>query len=1574
MLDQHINRRSLTKHRSSVPPSSIPWLHTKLPAPSKSLPIDNSDATSPTPKRRNQDNVKENAQKRLKSTRSSACDLDFTREDNSYGSPTTKSVAFSDKIESSPTQRDLRSSPIPSSASKPSKSILRNNNEIRKTVSDLSWDRSPFKISPSKNGSAIVGLPEIDPRTIEYWRSGEIHGLLDANNTGEFRRLITGGLELLEQSAGQFETRSFEIYATFNNILISSTAKSGHDVSEQNFKVISELLGKITSICIPQLISEQRKLLSKKSKKDPFVSRIYVQVVRFFGFILSNFKIIKYLNKKPQLQQKLKEFYDISKDALSHRNSNKVILAAHISVLASERFGIYFLEKDEVANILFAVIDSKDIQSTNLICEKLMLVKSFIVKYPQVMIESLKRWLIVEVFPRIIIDDEVHSLKILVTATAVLLELLKKSINISHVNAQIYEYVEFGRIKEFIPEALASKIFKDVEIDSETTTFGDLLLQKIEYLILVKKEYKLAMDIWLSIMGLICHKPEHLLKKERQEKNRWLSMNRLCFDSNDDVAKRVSLKAWRVLTYQICTYTAQASSDFHPECLSLLKLPFEYSKDYHSNPSIRDGLLFHLFGIIYTTGFFLSNNESYFRLIWDGLISPIFFDYIFVSKSNQLKSRAVRCLCKLLEKSNQVQAVSGSRNSNSVKVISSAGIDLNEILALPPKIIESHFDIIKTLVFSAIKRNHSDVSVNADIYIYLLHHLPESSTDYANLKAFIEILLEIINGEGRSESKTDLLCKLSGALSHAFYKVLFCEDGGFEDYSADVLSTILSNDDARIRVLKEMISINKEIISSVCIVNKFLKTGHGCYKIYASNWISSTIFHSTVTEKEFHLLLEILKIVPTRPVIESVLHCSIIRGFELKIRDFLDPSTSEDETIYHYAKVIFSKQYRKFENEMASFLQAALPSRESVFVDLFPLLVQHNFHNVVKSIIHENPSFFRHVFDECKSFISLILPKEDMRFILIHSVAESESVRLAVLRWCVDNKEFTMLFDGSAHWEKMLFTENPPNDVSQERIVLIANLLEQLYEQSLWKPLSTLVELCLDNEISHCVIDLFSRVGINELMHLEPSAIAFMANKCGCLNSSLIGLIKESYKQSPIYHNCQLTQHLLLFEKFQIFSLCKAELMAFFMQRSSNLVYEDLRVVDCTFKMFLDIVQAHSKKMLIDFLKSFLVLLPTAPTPYLLWLARSFIDQINRDYESFKPLLGFEKMWLLLQKLASDISGDKDNHLELSKFNAVTGNSNEQSKLLDNDIQIFSTLPSNPITKEMDEIRNPILDSPTSRTDLDVYQQSRYRTKVVHECEVKARSPLIQSLIGTGEDCLKEEDPTAFRHFDEIEDEEHCREKYKKNISLSQTKNMLAKESSSPDSLCKHVKSEKSLGEGDVNVVTQESERILSLVPSDDKDPNLLCSAKLKKNDNELGNAQSTTEDPDASVMGEIRFPIFKYSNIKNEMSVKSKKNRKLVISGNVEDLVDSFSHALSPDITDHELSVQPEDSEKNLARGDTNSSLRLHFPSKKVRRLIYRLRGFSAGDISSISMAEKRNMRVELLDFMMQLEHDSSS
>lgn len=1629
-LDQHIIKRSKGVNRSASPPSVLPWMNTHLPPPSPQRQSNDIDETSPTPKRRKLHNEASPLKEAKVTERQKATLSTYTKTDiSANASPTIKSVAFSDNVESSPTQRSLGSSPRPPSTCKPSKSILRNSGRIRKTVSDLTNNnqRSPIignSLISTENSS--IG---IDPRTLGYWVNGEVHNLFDFNNVVEFKNILEGGLDILRKPEDCYIARRFEIYATFNNIMPVLPSRNISDVCERKVNIVIDNLENILSICLPHMQSEQKKLLSTNDRKDPFVSRIYVQIVRFFGCILSNFKIMKFLTKKSLLQIKFKDVYKYSNEALRNPNSNKVIIAAQIAFMAEEKFGTYFLKKDEIQNIILTVAGVKEIQSTNLVCEKLLLIKNFLAKYPRTMIENISKWLPGEVLPRIFIQEEVYSLKILVTAIFVLLDLLKKCLDISEGHEEIYKCVEILPIKDAVPEKFLSKICQDECLQYDSLTLGELLRRQIKNLITVKHEYKLAMDLWLAMTGLMYNNSDKLLKLGKTGGNGWIELNHLCFQVDDPQAKLLSLKVWRILIYCICAHLEGNSNVQISGFAKLLQKPFSYGRTEHSDPNVREGLLYYLSGIIFTfCGLSKSLSGHRFIHLWNELIEPIYVKNIFTSESVQFKNRAITLLLRLIGGRIEEQTESSSkREGHLIRVIASVGVGLKDIQPLAPSTVKLCYDKVMSLVFGAIRSDLHNVTLNYDLINALLIQLPAKLDERDLFKAFGNIIFEVLREAKNDKNFSDLVCQYYCALARPFAELLFEGHDEFSEYITMVDQLVQDNSEIKVRLLKDILKETRGQISEMYVIESFLKTGDEPSKSYVSNWIGSTFLSPDITGDAFQSLVNIVKLAPTTSVVENFLNLCVKTDFNLDLCCLLDVASWVDESFIFFVQTFVSKMHDKSETKLELLLKEVLPHREVPFIQLLPLLVQSKYYDVVRSTIDKSTTFVNHISLAYRPYMSNILPTNRMPFFMENLLTYHTDVQITILQWLLDKNEIDLIFEKFEILDECLFGKNAAPDELTERKYFTTELLEKLYSKTMWNYMSKIIELCMENSQSTCIISLFAGVAPVMLKELNPDALACMVNKCGSMNPLLLETIKKCYQDSRIDYNLQLTRCLIKLGKLQIFSLCRNEFFTFFTDERCTFTLMQQKSAESIFQMFVNSLMDHSEKFILEFVSDFLSYLPEYSTPYLLHILSFFIKhpkftpQRFQDSESYEEILTCIRNWNTKKLFVTQGESESEEKLQRPELStAHVGKANDVVR------------SNNEFQPEKKDIESPEIQVPATQSNDDTSKsQQPVVTQVdnLEKCSLETSSPMGEQVAITDNEKINKESAVSFQQPPPYGTAEGVVELESGN-SHKEAQNAEETGSTQRDTMVSakivSVKVETvedfhemynsievpvdglSQLKGAAQRISQDTEKALQPKRTDD-----FAAVEVEHNDDfldamekkiankiakkidestspsrKIKNARPPSpaqhyRDPDESVTHDIRIPIFNSRKFceKHAKGADLSQKQLETVRYDSERCVNLAMQKVAKDssskCSEQAMSVNADDTahtddnKEYITSTEATPSLKIHFRSKNTRKLVNRLRSFTASNISSLPAEEKRNLRIELLDFMMKLEHD---
>ena len=259
-------------------------------------------------------------------------------------------------------------------------------------------------------------VPSVSPDSIDYWVKGEIHGLTDKNNVEEFKSIIAGGLKILANSDPLYKIRWFEVYATFNNIISAATTSMNQLLQQQEqeqqkqsqsqsqkqkgnnrlrrttreikinnrkFNILTENMPKFMSICVPHLEHECNTLFnSSSSKRDPFSTRLLVQIIRLFESLFSNVITVRHLRRSENYLQNCKRVYQCLINSLASKNLSKSIHSALILFFKNEKFAGDTLAEKGLSDMLINIVQLDCGRSKYLTLERLLVIKNILVNIP----------------------------------------------------------------------------------------------------------------------------------------------------------------------------------------------------------------------------------------------------------------------------------------------------------------------------------------------------------------------------------------------------------------------------------------------------------------------------------------------------------------------------------------------------------------------------------------------------------------------------------------------------------------------------------------------------------------------------------------------------------------------------------------------------------------------------------------------------------------------------------------------------------------------------------------------------------------------------------------------------------------------------------------------------------------------------------------------------------------------------------------------------------------------------------------------------------------------------------------
>lgn len=1013
-------------------------------------------------------------------------------------------------------------------------------NKDNSTLVNNSSNNTVASTSPHLNDNfRNTNFVTYEPSQIEYWSSGEIHNLFENKNVTEFKNIIDGGLSILQQDSYPYNERRFEIYATFNNIISSVNMRYTRELNDKKIDVLIENFSRITKICIPHWYLTQQQLLqnditddngtskhntkpknthkNKTKKKDndgsnqisddknsdndndndnpmnPFVSRLYNQIVKFFTKLLSNFRIVKWLANNKSLQSEIKTVYQYSLKALTDIRSNKPILISNLTFLKDEKFYTYYATRPEIVELIHAIPLIKTINSQNYMLEKLHYVNSLLLKFPDLMIKHMNIWLYGDLLPQIIIEHETYFEKLSVASISILLDLLKKIYDTSNTSIkELYSTIVYSPIKKTLPPKYFEKIKHDYlnvqsipnDVNIYSVTLETLLFHYIIYLLQSKGAYKIAMDLWLILVGILFSNAVMIQTfiSIPIKMNKWLILNKIAFESNSNNAKILALKSWRILIYQICMNLHKFSVAERNKCYEILNIPFSMSQSVTFSKSVLTGISFVTKAITYTIACYFHNSKlpietssTLFYEIWNELLSPSFTQLLSMrSPNHELQKLIVDIIINLLGENTDTKHVSSSYDGNSkgkstvprlvipIKVIATGGISLNEIPSLPKNLQNLWYPEIKDFATKVIREHGEDTNCLV-LLRTLINVTPETqinSTTFMELTGLLYFYLE--NLCHVPMNSTDIFYTLSFNLFLKFAPLLFREeDKNLANYLGHFKTIKFNNNDVIVRLLKDIIKSTRNQVPELLIFYKFLDVEDEQCHNYTVNWLSSTLLSATMDYKSFQVLTCIIESIPEPCIIDNFLTV-----FPRMEQSYLD--------------IVFSKCLSWPLNSLLYFIKGCLSTNDARLLNFTMSIIKEILHsqsplvfNTLLPILHAMgmTTFIQECLLECPSLLETMKPniypyvykdsKQSLLPFFIKNISQvSNENKIYILDRLLKEEGLVSVLTNFELFSSVLFESS--NDIpTDDQKKMILKLLTRSYEEMKWDVFSTVVEQTL---------------------------------------------------------------------------------------------------------------------------------------------------------------------------------------------------------------------------------------------------------------------------------------------------------------------------------------------------------------------------------------------------------------------------------------------------------------------------------------------------------------------------------
>ena len=1161
-LDKHMTQRSTLKKSLAANGPNVLALSESLVLNHLPSNSENVYQRSPTPRRSRESDVV-----MLEDKSSGLIFEEDTGEKALLSSPIRKGVSFSDRVESSPTMQTMGSSPIrPSSMTKPpARSILKH-----PSLHYSKHDRPSSRNSPSKASHL-----SIDPSSTNFWVEGEIKSMINTNNVAEFKKILKGGLHVLNVT----KTRDFEIYATFNNVIPSMNGVILNDIVHQKIDVLIECLDELLDTSIYALSHLQESLLLQQ-KKDPFKSRCFIQVIRFLTLLFSNFKIIKFLDGNLSLQLKFIEVLKACEESLTHSNTNKVMVIYPLTLLKEEKFGQFYLPDSQIRQLVNSVFTMKYIDSTNVQCERLMVLKQFLQKYSKVMLETLRTWFPSEVAARYLMEDRVTSAKTRSCCNLIILDLLRKCISNDKVRTAIIE-IESLSLKSVVENCPFG-----TEVDVEYTEFikdqtlGTALCNKLISLMNDKEEYKLSMDFWLGMTGLLFNSTKNLSLLLEPVGSRWLAVNDVCFNSKKSNLRGLAIKNRRILNYMIIT-TITHDIDNHvlDALIQIVMRPFEFP----DNEGLSEYIIFAFNSIMYLTCCdYKDMSSKRFALLFEVILKPLFQRInqptllpILGPQAHQILPRIIR-----LFSDEENSSPRRSIGFQPLKALSTIGIDLPDFEPMSNTILENNWNSIVELLKGMI----AWPGFNSQNSLMMLQHcIRRSPSVIPSNQACAQSLeyLKLILEKGEIDRNEEVFKTIIRSLAEKYELHLFSN-------SSILLTKIFPMDQVtsavQFEMFKNIFQLVKPFVKPLLLFGYFDRFNNDLISNYIANIVGSMLIPTNMSQQEYKSLLQIVNKMPVPEVIDNLFTWLRKTDNWGSIAGELNLSTWNDHLFANFIQKWIQEQKNSWSQETVRMLTESLWNRPAAFKELTALLINAEQTQIIKDTLEKNPDIIDDISPLGDLSLLDILPATLVKS-SFSKIQQYDDVIKTKLFLCISTlDEISIIKSNTELLYQLLLPTDDDVSLNNDRNTIMDMLLKSSIGHQDWDLLSMLFEVCLLRRDSDKIVD-FLTAGKIKFENIKPNTIARMINESGKLNSDLIDFLRDSFKNLNPSYVIDLMEQLLKQTKYQVFDIITEELLSFIFDIRQQLSADDKERLKGIFPAIVDYFVGSNPKILTDIMK-----------------------------------------------------------------------------------------------------------------------------------------------------------------------------------------------------------------------------------------------------------------------------------------------------------------------------------------------------------------------------------------------------
>lgn len=1175
-------------------------------------------------------------------------------------------------------------------------------------------------------------VPSVSPDSIDYWVKGEIHGLTDKNNVEEFKSIIAGGLKILANSDPLYKIRWFEVYATFNNIISAATTSMNQLLQQQEqeqqkqsqsqsqkqkgnnrlrrttreikinnrkFNILTENMPKFMSICVPHLEHECNTLFnSSSSKRDPFSTRLLVQIIRLFESLFSNVITVRHLRRSENYLQNCKRVYQCLINSLASKNLSKSITTALILFFKNEKFAGDTLAEKGLSDMLINIVQLDCGRSKYLTLERLLVIKNILVKYPNVALEQAPVWLPTGVLPWFLMGDGILGSKMVVTSISILLDFLKRTLGVDVGYRLLFASVEEKPVTEVIPERYLSEIAAKVEVaaagtkgDLASATMGSLLRQHIRQLALEKGEYKLSFDLWLAMVGILYNSKEGLERLiHPSSADNWIKLNVTLLKSNETTVPLLALKVWRILIYCVCRLIITNADNLKQskEFLLLLQRPFDVAATRLDNQYVREGVIYLLHAVTFASvGVCLHDRENgakLFPIFWNYALKTIFNTMFRMAKGQGIpvKIGVINILLRLLGSKDQLGSdVTTPQNGKHptprttslhiVRVIASSGIPLSDIQKLSEDLLKVGFPHILQLINGFIE-NDPTGNYTDKVLLALLDATPSELATDELLASFTNMLLKLVrkreNAGALKPAIFQLILQFTCVVFKVFYKPSNLENGILIDYLTSIekyLSTQSEGTDFPLILQAVIQEARGTKIPEFWVMEMFLRTGNSEVKAYITNWLNTALLSPEMSQEDKFCFREVISLIPTDQVMNNFSKLLSRRPFlGTNFYDTFKLEKWDVEVLLKFIKSFTKLRGGTLDNVTVQFLHWFLSNHFEIGVInvLLPFLLTHKFGRSPgkdavplssmdrsragskpvdnSNITRDLPSLNIDQLIEDTRGLPIIFQMASGVYAMQHSTPDETLRYLDYILSQLENVEIGKNYrDGNGGDKDKSDNDGSHFNVCLEKFLTIT--FSYSLDNKWWSVLDRLTSWCLLKDKLKLIEPLLIKGDKDELVHLNPKILAALVSKIDVFDDT----VKSVFSRGGTTERIELLEELIRLESAEVIFRLRKPIYEAFLNFEDGADNTSKLMMKQVVEKFNNFVVLQDENLFYGFLDTFISLLPKNFDAQYKPFIRRYIDHMeSKNNDTIKTNKDTSRLLQILYGWADLEKGSSEQH------------------------------------------------------------------------------------------------------------------------------------------------------------------------------------------------------------------------------------------------------------------------------------------------------------------------------------------